>query len=106
MGVCYTCPTMPKSPAPDVIRDVTCPFCGLACDDLVIGLSGERLAVRANGCAISIPAFEASPPAKTTPQIAGRDATLPQAAAEAARLLRDAQEPLFAGLGLLGPPGD
>ena len=99
MGVCYTCPTMPKSPAPDDIRDVTCPFCGLACDDLVIGVSGERLAVRANGCAISIPAFEASPPAKTTPQIAGRDATLAQAAAEAARLLRDAREPLFAGLG-------
>jgi formylmethanofuran dehydrogenase subunit B len=90
---------MAESRTQDDVRDVTCPFCGLACDDLVVGVSGDRLAVRANGCGISIAAFEGGAPVKTGPRVAGRDVSLPEAAAEAARLLRAAHEPLFAGLG-------
>lgn len=90
---------MPTSAKPNDVHDVTCPFCGLACDDLVVAVSGERLSVRANGCPISVPAFEADAPARTTPRLAGRPATLSQAAEAAARLLREAREPLFAGLG-------
>jgi formylmethanofuran dehydrogenase subunit B len=89
---------MPEPATPDEVHDVTCPFCGLACDDLVVSVSGGRIIVRENGCGISIPAFEGSAPAETTPRVGGRGASLSEAAAEAARLLRWAREPLFAGL--------
>lgn len=91
---------MPVSPNPHAeVQNVTCPFCGLMCDDLVVG-TGERLEVRANGCPIADPAFAHAPRSdETTPRIAGRPATLNAAAAEAARLLGTARLPLIAGLG-------
>jgi formylmethanofuran dehydrogenase subunit B len=72
----------------------------LTCDDLVIARDRGQLRVRANGCPISVPAFEqASLPAHTTPRVRGRSAALDEAIAEAAGLLRGARQPLFAGLG-------
>jgi len=89
---------MPASSTPDVQHDVACPFCGLVCDDLVVATEGGRLRVRANGCRISTPAFEREAPADT-PRLAGRPVPLADAVADAARLLREARQPLFAGLG-------
>jgi formylmethanofuran dehydrogenase subunit B len=90
---------MPASPPlSDQISNVACPFCGLVCDDLVIGRQGGRLTVLSNGCPISRPAFERSGGAME-PRIAGRPATSPDAIAEAARLLRAARVPLISGLG-------
>jgi formylmethanofuran dehydrogenase subunit B len=80
------------------ISDVTCPFCGLLCDDLVVNATGNRLAVRANGCALAVPAFERVVPDGASARIAGRAVTLTEAAAEAARLLREAHQPLIGGL--------
>ncbi|HEX5633430.1 MAG TPA: hypothetical protein VFX50_09385, partial [Gemmatimonadales bacterium] len=54
--------------------------------------------VRANGCRISIPAFERALPADE-PRVAGRAVTLSQAATAAAELLHGARQPLFGGLG-------
>ncbi|HEU5169236.1 MAG TPA: hypothetical protein VFU46_01790 [Gemmatimonadales bacterium] len=89
-----------SAPSPShEIGNVACPFCGLTCDDLVVARDGGRLCVRANGCPISVSAFEqASLPRDAEPRVGGRAATLPEAAAEAARLLRGARQPLFAGL--------
>lgn len=90
---------MSASPRPDDISDVTCPFCGLVCDDLVLGAEAGRLSVRANGCALASTAFlSAGDGSGATARIRGRPASLPEAAAEAARLLRGARIPLIAGL--------
>jgi formylmethanofuran dehydrogenase subunit B len=78
-------------------RDVVCPFCGLACDDLVIEQEGERLRVKEGACGRSRDLFE-RPPADAAPQIAGKPVALEAAIARAAELLRDSRLPLFAGL--------
>ncbi len=55
--------------------------------------------MRENGCGLAVAGFErAGAPDPATPRIGGRPATLPEAAAESARLLRDARLPLIAGL--------
>lgn len=83
-----------------VVHDAAaCPFCGLLCDDVRIAADGERLAVLARGCSLSGRAFAGLPAIQAAPRIAGRAASLQEAAAAAARLLRDARQPLFAGLG-------
>src|SRR3546814_654998 len=78
-------------------RDVTCPFCGLACDDLTIEREGDRLSVREAGCARSRAQFERPQPA-AEPQIDGNASDLESAVARAADLLQDSRLPLFAGL--------
>lgn len=86
-------------PIADQIANVACPFCGLVCDDLVVGRQpGLGLAVVANGCPIAIPAF-ANASGATEPRIQGKPATPAQAIAEAARILGGAREPLISGLG-------
>ncbi|HSB54767.1 MAG TPA: hypothetical protein VLD58_10440 [Gemmatimonadales bacterium] len=87
-----------SSPLSDQISNVACPFCGLVCDDLVIGQQSGRLTVLANGCPISRPAFEQTGGA-AEPRIKGRPASPADAIAEAARLLRAAHSPLISGLG-------
>lgn len=77
---------------------VACPFCGLHCDDLTVAASGSRLQVIANGCTRARAGFERDVPA-ATPQINGRDASLQEAIAEAARKLKAARLPLLGGLG-------
>jgi formylmethanofuran dehydrogenase subunit B len=80
------------------ISDVTCPFCGLVCDDLVVNATENRLAVRANGCALAVTGFQRVVPEGASARIAGRAVTLREAADEAARLLRGARQPLIGGL--------
>jgi len=80
--------------------EVPCPFCGLVCDDLRITTHSGKLEVIANGCPISSRAFATlslSEPA--APQIAGKTASLDNAAAAVADFLGNAKQPLVAGLG-------
>ncbi len=83
----------------ETLDAVPCPFCGLLCDDLRIAVAEERLAVVAHGCPISLGAFAGLPSQEAAPRIAGRRASLEEAAAAAAQLLKGARQPLFAGLG-------
>ena len=39
-------------------RNVTCPFCGIHCDDLEVGRTDRALQVRRNGCPKANPNFE------------------------------------------------
>lgn len=78
-------------------RNVACPFCGLACDDLSVAVEGERVSVREGDCPISREGFERAPP-ETTPVVGGSAATLDGAIARAADILRHSRQPLFAGL--------
>lgn len=82
----------------DIRRDVACPFCGLACDDLEIDVAAERLRLTKGACPISRAQFERDLPRDATPQLRGRDCTRTEAIAAAAGILRAAQLPVFGGL--------
>ena len=80
-------------------RNVTCPFCGLACDDLELDVGSERLRVRANGCARSSRLFDvALPRSQGGAWVAGAPVTRERAIDEAAQILRRARQPAFGGL--------
>jgi formylmethanofuran dehydrogenase subunit B len=89
---------MSVAPASTDIVDVTCPFCGLVCDDLAVRVAGDGITVRANGCHVAAAGF-GRPAGNPSPRVGGRTATLPQAAAAVAKLLQAARQPLVAGLG-------
>lgn len=81
------------------IESVTCPFCGLLCDDLTIERdTAGKLDVSRNGCQKSITFFGRSP-ATSGPRVSGKAATLQDAVAASVRILREASTPLIAGLG-------
>ncbi|MFT3730704.1 MAG: formylmethanofuran dehydrogenase [Hyphomicrobium sp.] len=79
-------------------ENVTCPFCGILCDDLEIGPSGDGLKVLKNGCAKSVAGFE-RPLSEPKPQVDGKDVSLDDAVAAAARLIKNSRLPVFGGLG-------
>ncbi len=79
-------------------RDVSCPFCGLLCDDLTIRASGRQLRLEKNGCDRAVHYFQ-QPLARVEPKINGKATTVSAAVKKAASILRQAQTPLFAGLG-------
>ena len=81
---------------PQDILDVSCPFCGLVCDDLAVNVAGDAIAVRANGCRLATAGFGVA--SGGAPRIGGKPATLAEATAEAARLLGAARQPLLSGL--------
>lgn len=74
-------------------RGIACPFCGLACDDLLVGPAG----VDTRGCAKAAAGFAAQSVSRE-PRIGGERATLAQAIEVAAGILRDARLPLISGL--------
>jgi formylmethanofuran dehydrogenase subunit B len=78
---------------------VTCPFCGLACDDLTIETEAGAIRALSNGCTIAKERFTESFAApKVPPRIRGQAVPLADAIAQSADLLTHAQAPLFAGL--------
>lgn len=81
------------------VESVTCPFCGLLCDDLTVQRdSAGTLKITENGCARAVKFFE-RPAVAPSPRIQGKPATLQQAIAKAAEILGQARQPLMAGLG-------
>jgi len=86
--------------SPGIWDEVPCPFCGLACDDLRVASQSAKLEVIANGCSISSKAFAGLSSSKpTAPRIAGKTALQKDAVAAVAEILRNAKQPLIAGLG-------
>jgi formylmethanofuran dehydrogenase subunit B len=81
------------------LKAVTCPCCGLNCDDLIIELNNGHLKSIVNGCdqahTFYNTAFNHTDP---SPRIDGQVATLDEALEHGAILLRQANSPLFAGL--------
>jgi formylmethanofuran dehydrogenase subunit B len=81
------------------VENVTCPFCGLLCDDLRVERDTDgQLKVTDKGCARSVSLFQ-RPPGTSSPRIAGKPADLADAVARAAEILGNARLPLIAGLG-------
>lgn len=82
------------------VENVTCPFCGLLCDDLVIERDAQsRLSVKKNGCAKSIHFFERKPVTHFSPRVKGQTVSLDTAVLRAAEILKNAKLPLISGLG-------
>lgn len=78
---------------------ISCPFCGLGCDDLSPTRSNGRQRVDARGCAIAEGRFARALDAEpTAPRIAGKPASLDAALDAVAGYLSHAKLPLFAGL--------
>lgn len=78
---------------PDAI--ITCPFCGLVCDDLQV--LGDR--VDTKGCPKAAKGFGQAVNAEQKPHtIAGRAASFDEAAAAAARILMQSAQTLIGGL--------
>lgn len=78
---------------------VTCPCCGLSCDDLTIELNNGELKSVRNGCDLAHAFYQSAfEHADQSPRIDGQAATLDEALEYGATLLRQARSPLFAGL--------
>lgn len=79
--------------------NVTCPFCGLACDDLQVDVSAGAPIPRANACSTSRDAYQRLIPVSggASPRVAGASVTLAVAVAQAAKILASAKVPLFGG---------
>jgi formylmethanofuran dehydrogenase subunit B len=76
--------------------NVTCPFCGLLCDDLQVTRTGSTLKV-SNGCPRATAGFQRPlPPAK--PLVREREVSLEEAVQAAAGLIRQAKLPLYGGM--------
>ena len=81
------------------IDAVTCPACGLLCDDISISAdSAGKLKVTSNSCAKSISFFE-RPVKAVSPRVGGKDTDLESAIAKASEILSKSKHPLIGGLG-------
>ena len=79
-------------------KDVTCPFCGILCDDLVIQNKDETLKILENGCPKAVSSFE-SKQATNSPKIKGKNVPLSDAINAICDILKKSHNPLFSGLG-------
>ena len=79
-------------------KDVTCPFCGILCDDLLIQNQGETLKILENGCPKASASFE-SKLAVTSPKIKGKNVPLTDAINAMCDIINKSHNPLIAGLG-------
>ena len=78
---------------------VTCPACGLLCDDVRIARDSTGLLnVSEKSCAKSVKFFERAVQT-TSASIAGKAVSLTEAVNKSAEILRTSNQPLFAGLG-------
>jgi formylmethanofuran dehydrogenase subunit B len=82
-----------------VLQHVSCPFCGLLCDDLQMRVEGEAISVQANGCERSRVQFSAVPPAPSVCLVNGAQVPLEHALARAASILSSARLPLLLAAG-------
>jgi formylmethanofuran dehydrogenase subunit B len=78
---------------------ITCPGCGLSCDDLKIEVSDGSLVQLENGCELARRFFAgAFQQTDSQPMIEGVAVALDEALARGVELLQNARSPLFAGL--------
>src|SRR5262245_5961224 len=78
-------------------ENVTCPFCGILCDDLEVTPDEKGLKVSKNACSRAVAGFE-RPIGPTNPLVDGKPVSLADAIAAAAKLIRGSRLPLYGGL--------
>jgi len=90
-------PTEGQRGKSNAYENVTCPFCGILCDDLEVMPEERGLKVSKNACARAIAGFE-RPVGPTNPLVDGKPVALADAIQAAAKLVRAARLPLYGGL--------
>jgi len=78
-------------------ENVACPFCGLLCDDLAVTRTGSALKVTNTNCEKAVAGFERAMVSASV-QICGQDASLNEAVATSAELIKKSKAPLYGGL--------
>src|SRR3990170_3650498 len=81
-----------------VVEGVTCPFCGVTCDDLVIHVEDGKIKEVKNACVLGKDTFMHHLEGWATPRIHGKPATVDQCIDAAAEILAKAKYPLIYGL--------
>jgi formylmethanofuran dehydrogenase subunit B len=82
-----------------IYTHISCPFCGLACDDLTLKVDDGKIRATQNACQRSAEAFASLDPLSSNqPQVNGVDTSLEKAVQSAAKILRQSVQPLFGGL--------
>jgi formylmethanofuran dehydrogenase subunit B len=81
----------------ELFEHVTCPFCGLLCDDLEVERNGQTVKLLKNGCPRAEAGFERRLP-PSSPMVGAKEVELSKAVGEAAALIRKAALPLYGGL--------
>lgn len=80
---------------------MTCPFCGLSCDDLQVRAHDAKPSIVTGGCALARERLREAlehDPTSVGPRIQGSPAVVEDAIAHAAQLLADARLPVIDGL--------
>jgi formylmethanofuran dehydrogenase subunit B len=90
-------PTEGQRGKSNAFENVTCPFCGILCDDLEVTPDEKGLKVSKNACSRAIAGFE-RPVGPTNPLVEGKPVALADAIQAAAKLIRAARLPLYGGL--------
>lgn len=81
-----------------VIKDVTCPFCGVTCDDLEVHVEANRITKVEKACVLGKDTYLHVHEGLATPRIDGRPASLEACLDRAADILAGARYPLIYGL--------
>ncbi len=86
----------------EIMHDITCPFCGLACDDVRVQVTDNQIVPTAVECMLSLTGFQhgsfKSDEVIPSAQIQGKPCALDTAIAKASTLLKNARMPVFSGL--------
>lgn len=80
-------------------KDVVCPFCGLGCDDVSLTVKGAAVEAGEGACGGAAALFRRASDTPPAPRVDGREVSLDEAVAAAARLLTGARAPVYGGLG-------
>ncbi len=83
---------------PTVIEGVTCPFCGVCCDDLEVHVVDGKIKDVKNACVLGKDTFMHHLEGWATPRIKGKPATIEECIDAAAEILAKAKYPLIYGL--------
>ena len=83
--------------ASELYQNVTCPFCGLLCDDLEVSRTGTTLKVVKNGCPKAAAGFQRVLP-EAKPMVGGKEVSLDEAIAAAAAIIKKSNLPLYGGM--------
>ena len=81
-----------------IVKDVTCPFCGVVCDDLEVHVEGGKIKDVKNACVLGKDTYMHHLEGWATPRIDGKPATLDACIDRAAEILAKAKYPLIYGL--------
>jgi formylmethanofuran dehydrogenase subunit B len=83
---------------PEIIHNVTCPFCGVVCDDLEVHVENGDIVDVKRACVLGRATYLQWKDDRATPRIEGKPASIEACIERAADILVEADSPLIYGL--------